>query len=137
MFRSWAIAVFAVGFGFVIGGITGDVIASWAGLWHEPISGFAAAFSVVVFAYVAAPTRGIEFSICSFIIGAGLAAWLYRNGSWYPENYAHLAYQTTYFPLWSTLTGGVAGILAVLAFSIFKKSAQCASTGTREKPRAL
>lgn len=134
--RSWGIAVFAIGCGFFVGGVAGDVGASWVGLWNLPISGFTAAFSVVVVAYLIAPAHSIEFSLFSFVVGAGVALWLFRNGSWYPEHYSHLAYQTTYLPLWSTLAGGVAGILAVLAFSVLRKRAYGLTTHLIELARS-
>lgn len=112
MTPKWLIAMFAVAGAFLISGVLGSFVAGLFWEWSLLGAGFAAAFSVVCVAYLAAPDHKFIFSVVTFVIGA-VVAWLFLEPSWYPENHATMAYQPTHLPLVTTYVGGVLGLLVV------------------------
>lgn len=131
--RAWVVAVLAVTGAFLVAGVLAALIADWLGRWNLPVSGFCAAFAVVVTAYCAAPVRRLVFSGAVFVLGCLAALWWFEDGSLYPEGYT-LAYQSTYLPLWATLSGGVVGLLAVLTVHYFR-GGETGPTKTMEPTR--
>lgn len=113
--RDWGVAILAILGAFLVAGVLGAVVASSLSRWDLPASGFAAAFAVVLAAYIAAPSRHITCAVTALVLGASIATWAFRDGSFYPESYETVAYQPTYLPLWLTVSGGVVGLLCVLA----------------------
>ena len=108
----WIICLFAVAGGFIACGIGGAVISSFLGLWELPTSGFCAAFAVVALSYVSAPAHNKAAAVISFAIGA-VIAWKVLEPSFFPEAYEGLAYQKTYIPIVSTLTGGLLALAII------------------------
>ncbi len=110
---AWLGAVFAIFGVFVFTGLMGSIAASLLRIWDTPIAGGAAAFSVVLAAYLFAPVRKVRTSSIAFVIGA-FVAWIFIGHSVYPESYAALAYQPTYLPFACSLIGGIFGLAVVL-----------------------
>jgi hypothetical protein len=110
--RAWMLAPFTVAGGFLVAGVGGAMGASALGVWDLPVAGFAAALAVVVVASVAAPSHKLMFGVFCFLVGA-LIAWWALEGSYYPESHPTKAYLPTFWPLGSTLAGGVLGVILV------------------------
>jgi len=112
MVLRWALALLAVFGGFMAAGILGGLVTDFAGLWHLPGAGFSAAFSVVVVAYLAAPSHRFRTATVALILGA-VIAWLLLEPSFYPESYGERgAYQRTHLPILATYFGGLLGLFA-------------------------
>lgn len=112
MTPKWFIALLAVAGAFLISGVLGSFLADFLWSWSLLGAGFAAAFSVVCVAYLAAPDHKFIFSVVTFVVGV-VVAWLFLEPSSYPESHATMAYQPTHLPLVITYIGGVLGLFVV------------------------
>jgi hypothetical protein len=110
MATRWLLAVLAVLGAFFAAGLLGALVADALGRWYEPAGGFAAALSVVVVAYLAAPSHRLPAAMAALAIGACIA-WHFLAPSSYPESYGDKAYEPTYLPLIATCAGGLLGLL--------------------------
>lgn len=120
MFREWIIAVLAIAGAFFLAGISGSIATDMLGYWHLPGAGFCAAIAVVLTTYFAAPSHKLTLASFAFLAGA-FVAWRFLEPSWYPENYAKLAYKDTHLPLIATYAGGVIGLVVVGIVSFSKR----------------
>ncbi len=112
MVLRWLLALLFVLGGFPYAAVLGGLATELAGFWHLPGACFGAAFTVVVVAYLAAPTHKLPAAFVSLILGA-IAAWLLLEPSLYPESYGDRgAYEPTHLPVIATHIGGLLGLFA-------------------------
>ncbi len=74
LLEGWTIWFFAIVGSFVLFGVCGLMVALYIGWDDDTVSGFFAAFGVVLMAYLAAPRQPALTSIVLFFVGA-LIAW--------------------------------------------------------------
>ena len=107
----WFVMLTIVIFSFAAAIFLGALLASALGLWYRPTIGFVAAFTVVIAAYLSAPTHKLVSSAVAMLIGA-VVAWLLVEPSYYPASYGEaLAYEPTHLPIVITYVGGLFGLL--------------------------
>lgn len=104
---AWLQAFFATIGVFVLAGLIGGMGAGLVGVWETPVAGTAAAFFVVLAAYVFAPSHRLAVALVVPLSGA-FAAWKLVGQSDFPESYGPYAYQPTRIPFLSTIIGGLA-----------------------------
>ena len=110
--RGFAFSIVIVIISFLVSAIAAGVLADLASVWKKPIIGSVAAFCVVIFGYVTAPSHKQLAAVVWLIIGA-ISAWVLAGDSFYPEDHEH-AYQLTIIPLLATYLSGLFALLICL-----------------------
>jgi hypothetical protein len=105
----WAMVVFAVLGTFFGLGIATLFVADFFGLLVKPVSGFVAAFAVVLVTYLTAPSHRMTAAIVVLVLGA-IISWDLLEPSFYSEPYPGKQYQTTHIPIIMTWLGGALGL---------------------------
>jgi hypothetical protein len=116
----WILLPVLVFVAFVLIGVSTGAMADSMHLWREPIVGFFAAFTVVIIAYVYAPSYRLQVSGATYICGAAVAYLLLRH-AYYPEGYEH-PYQETLLPLVVTSIGGAVGFVSLVFYHLKRES---------------